>query len=295
MEIIERKGIGHPDTIADNLSEELSNQLIKEYLKEYGKVMHYNVDKVLVTSVDNEYIQAIFAGQYTCLKDNHKIDYILNKVCTKILGFIGKKRKLAIANYLNEGSPDLNENFKKKGCNDTSFAVGNPYTKAECLVLKLGEWLDNLHISNKQVGWDNKIMYIDGEWIIALAFVKGQYDYFKEKEKIKKQIKKKFKIDVEINTADTKKTQFITETGTSLECGDSGMTGRGNRRNGLITPCRPMTMEAYYGKNSKTHIGRIYQDWALKKAINKNKSYIFVNKIGNDIYKPEVFELGDNN
>jgi S-adenosylmethionine synthetase len=44
IEVIERKGIGHPDTIADNLSEKLSKAL----LKEYGTMKHYNVDKTMV-------------------------------------------------------------------------------------------------------------------------------------------------------------------------------------------------------------------------------------------------------
>jgi S-adenosylmethionine synthetase len=34
--------------------------------------------------------------------------------------------------------------------------------------------------------------------------------------------------------------------------------GRGNRANGLITPNRPMSMEATSGKNPVNHIGKIY-------------------------------------
>ena len=288
MEVIERKGRGHPDTIADDLAEELSRQLIKAYLKEYGKVMHYNVDKVLVTSDSRERIYAVFAGQCTTARG---IGGILEGVCDKVLGFAKGKRRINVVNYLNEGSSDLQGNFKKHGSNDTSFAVGSPYTDAEKKVLELGEYLDNLHKSNHRVGTDNKIMYIDGEWIIALAFVRGEYDYFAEKEKVRQGIIKRFGIDAAINTADTDDVQFITDTGSSLECGDSGLTGRGNRRNGLITPCRPMTMEAYCGKNNETHIGKIYQDWAMKKAIEDGKSYLFVNRIGNDVDDPEVFEL----
>ena len=40
--------------------------------------------------------------------------------------------------------------------------------------------------------------------------------------------------------------------------GDDGSVGRGNRANGLITPNRPMSMEATSGKNPINHVGKIY-------------------------------------
>ena len=73
--------------------------------------------------------------------------------------------------------------------------------------------------------------------------------------------------------------------------GDSGATGRGNRRNGLITPTKPMTLEAYYGKNPITHIGRTYQDLAIDMAKKKKKDILLLNKIGGDIKKPMIFEI----
>jgi len=49
------------------------------------------------------------------------------------------------------------------------------------------------------------------------------------------------------------------------------MTGRGNRANGLITPMRPMSMEATAGKNPVSHIGKIY--------------YVLANMIARRIYE----------
>lgn len=46
--------------------------------------------------------------------------------------------------------------------------------------------------------------------------------------------------------------------GTSAEAGDDGEVGRGNRINGLITPGRPMSLEAAAGKNPVSHVGKIY-------------------------------------
>jgi S-adenosylmethionine synthetase len=65
---------------------------------------------------------------------------------------------------------------------------------------------------------------------------------------------------VAVNAADDIATGgvYLTVTGTSAEAGDDGQVGRGNRINGLITPCRPMSLEAAAGKNPVTHIGKIY-------------------------------------
>lgn len=48
VEIVERKGTGHPDTICDALAEELSIALSNLYREEFGAIMHHNVDKALL-------------------------------------------------------------------------------------------------------------------------------------------------------------------------------------------------------------------------------------------------------
>jgi S-adenosylmethionine synthetase len=76
------------------------------------------------------------------------------------------------------------------------------------------------------------------------------------------------RINVAINTADDLDAGsiFLTVSGTSAEMGDDGSVGRGNRANGLITPNRPMSMEATSGKNPINHIGKIYNLLATKIA-----------------------------
>lgn len=44
VEIVERKGIGHLDSIADGIAEGVSRALCKTYLSEFGKLMHHNTD-----------------------------------------------------------------------------------------------------------------------------------------------------------------------------------------------------------------------------------------------------------
>jgi S-adenosylmethionine synthetase len=48
VEIVERKGLGHPDTICDALAETLSRNLCREYRDRFGTVLHHNVDKALL-------------------------------------------------------------------------------------------------------------------------------------------------------------------------------------------------------------------------------------------------------
>ena len=67
-------------------------------------------------------------------------------------------------------------------------------------------------------------------------------------------------VSVEVNSGDLPERGhiYLTVTGTSAEAGDDGEAGRGNRVNGLITPCRPMTLESVAGKNPVTHVGKLY-------------------------------------
>ena len=48
FEVVERKGLGHPDTLADGISESISRSLSRFYLDEFGQILHHNVDKVLI-------------------------------------------------------------------------------------------------------------------------------------------------------------------------------------------------------------------------------------------------------
>jgi len=48
VELVERKGIGHPDSIADGIAEAVSRALSREYIKRYGIILHHNTDQVEV-------------------------------------------------------------------------------------------------------------------------------------------------------------------------------------------------------------------------------------------------------
>ncbi len=163
--------------------------------------------------------------------------------------------------------------------NDTSIGVGfAPLTDTERLVLETERLLNSREFKAKlpEVGEDVKVMGglrigKDVKLTIASAIisslVKDKDHYINVKEEVKNKvldlaakITPNLTVDVTVNAADKPEHGifYLTVTGTSAEHGDDGATGRGNRANGLITPMRPMTMEATAGKNPVSHIGKLY-------------------------------------
>src|SRR6056297_2181373 len=67
IELVERKGIGHPDSISDGLAEAVSRALCAEYVKKCGVVLHHNTDETQIVAGrsnpqfgDGEVIQPIY-------------------------------------------------------------------------------------------------------------------------------------------------------------------------------------------------------------------------------------------
>src|ERR671923_181033 len=50
VEIVERKGTGHPDQICDSVMEAISVALCREYLAAFGTILHHNIDKGLLAA-----------------------------------------------------------------------------------------------------------------------------------------------------------------------------------------------------------------------------------------------------
>ena len=50
VEFVERKGLGHPDSICDSVMEAISVALSQAYVKAVGHVLHHNVDKGLLVA-----------------------------------------------------------------------------------------------------------------------------------------------------------------------------------------------------------------------------------------------------
>ena len=50
VEIVERKGKGHPDTICDAVMESISVALCQTYMAKFGRILHHNIDKGLLAA-----------------------------------------------------------------------------------------------------------------------------------------------------------------------------------------------------------------------------------------------------
>jgi S-adenosylmethionine synthetase len=108
-------------------------------------------------------------------------------------------------------------------------------------------------------------------------------------------------VEVVVNAADgdTADSIYLTVTGTSAEAGDDGEVGRGNRVNGLITPCRPMSMEAAAGKNPVSHVGKLYnlaagriaRELARELPEVTEAQCVLVSEIGRPIHEPRAADV----
>ena len=297
IELVERKCLGHPDSIADGIAESISRALCKAYLEEFGVVLHHNTDQGEIVAGESmpkfgggRVLRPIFVlidGRATKQFNGVSIptDAIAVEAARKYFRThfktLNLDRDIIMDCRLGTGSTDLRDVFKPKNgriprANDTSFGVGHaPFSDVENIIMGVSDHIDEkLRPKYPAIGQDIKIMGLrDGNTItltVACAIVDkycadiGQYSEYMAmlKERITKvaQNQTKRKVVVHVNTADDIRNQsvYLTVTGTSAEMGDDGSVGRGNRCNGLITPNRPMSMEATSGKNPINHIGKIY-------------------------------------
>lgn len=318
IEIVERKGIGHPDSISDGIAESVSRALCNAYIEQFGEIMHHNTDEVQITAGESDPVfgggevikpmDILLTGRGIAEFHNEKN----GKLEIKKMGLdriaIGAAKEYLKENIINldvetatvveckigHGSGDLTDVFKRKGgapsSNDTSFGVGYaPFSETENIVLATENLLNSRDFKNKypQVGEDIKVMGLrdDNHIILTVAsamvskYVNDLDHYIDVKAKVHDEVQKlaekytERNVEVYVNTADVHDPEnpsvYLTVTGTSAEMGDDGSVGRGNRANGLITPNRPMSMEATSGKNPINHVGKIYN--------------LLSNKIANDI------------
>ncbi|OYT62158.1 MAG: S-adenosylmethionine synthetase [Thermofilum sp. ex4484_15] len=312
VELVERKGLGHPDYIADSIAEAVSRELCIEYERRFGRILHHNLDKVLVVGGRSwrrfgagEVLQPIYilvAGRATSqVRVNGKdVEMPLGPIVLRAVRnwikrnfrFLDPDKHVIVDYKIGRGSVDLITVFDKGGgvplANDTSLGVAfAPLSETERLVLETEKLLNSREFKKElpQVGEDVKVMGLRvGNRIkltIAAAIIapltKNLGEYIGIKEEIKERILDlaskltEREVEVEVNTADDLndregKGVYLVVTGTSAENGDDGMTGRGNRANGLITPLRPMSLEATAGKNPVNHVGKIYNVIASKIA-----------------------------
>ena len=339
VEIVERKGLGHPDSVADGIADAVSRALCAEYVHRFGTVLHHNTDQVEVVGGRSrpmwgggEIVKPIYillSGRATSFVDGewipiHRIaieaakDYLWQN-----FRHLNVEDHVIVESKIGMGSLDLKHLFEqKKGdiplANDTSVGVGYaPLTETEALTLEAERVLNSDHFKREvpAVGEDIKVMavrkkdYID--LTIAAAMVDSELnnvqEYLDAKAAIFETVRDlaenitEKKIGIHVNTADDIESGivYLTVTGLSMESGDDGSVGRGNRVNGLITPSRLMSTEAAAGKNPVSHVGKIYNVLAnqiakdiYEKVSGVTEVYVqLLSQIGKPIDEPQVVNI----
>ncbi|MCF7820221.1 MAG: methionine adenosyltransferase [Candidatus Pacebacteria bacterium] len=337
-EFIERKGLGHPDTLADALAETLSVEYSKYTLDKFGAILHHNFDKVGLLGGSSSVsfgkgsltspIRVLINGRVSTKFGRHVIPYErLIKKWTKEfflmrLPIINVNKDLLFHfNISNQSSPGKTENdkvdkasrkywFEPRGLfdlqelarlfsNDTSLGVGySPSSKLENLILKIESILNSQEYQqkNKWIGSDIKIMGVKILDDVSITmcipqvskFVKDINQYKINIDKARNDVLKITKkygfdhINLYINTRDNydRCELYLTATGSSIESGDEGLVGRGNRVGGAIASQKPYSMEGVCGKNPVYHIGKIYSVAAKEISKKIYKKY----KIHNETY-----------
>lgn len=319
VEIVERKGLGHPDYICDSIMNQVSINLCREYLDRFGVIMHHNIDKGMLVAGEVKIkfeggvilkpMRIIFGDRATFEAEGESVD--VNTIAIDAakqwikenLRFV-KGDSIHYQVELARGSAELTDIFKRKdsilGANDTSAAVGYaPMTPTETLVLDTERYLNSRDFKKRfpESGEDIKVMGLreKNNIILTIAdplidrFIGSENEYFAKKAELKEEIrsyvieKTEFEPSIYLNTLDRQGRGmggiYLTVTGTSAEDADSGQVGRGNRVNGIIPLNRPVSSEAAAGKNPVSHVGKIYN--------------VLSHRIANEIYVnvPDIKEV----
>lgn len=239
MEFVERKGIGHPDTICDGIAEAISVALSQNYLQWAGRILHHNIDKGLLVAGQTEPelgggtvhvpMRLVLGDRATADWDGHRISVedIAIETAREWIGtylpLVNPETHVVFQNELKPGSHELTSLFSRSHllANDTSAAVGfAPLTETEKLVLKTERWLNTEEFKREfpETGQDIKVMGVRHErnlqMTVAVAIVdryieEVQY-YFDRKRELhdalkaflEPQLETLDSVDLKINTLD---------------------------------------------------------------------------------------------
>ncbi|QFU83091.1 methionine adenosyltransferase [Natronorubrum aibiense] len=328
---VERKGIGHPDSICDGIAEAISRRLSQYYLDEFGQILHHNTDSVQLVAgttkpsfgggeiVDPIYV--LISGQATTTVDGQSVpvddlavaaarDYVdatFDELPADAIEFEPR---------LGETSADLKALFDDRTvprANDTSIGIGYaPLSETERIIrgldVAIREEIPAVGDDVKLMGWrtDDTLRITVAAAVISryVATIDEYVDVTTQVRELTSRCASERTdrdVQVTVNAADDVDSEsvYLTETGLSAEMGDDGNVGRGNRVNGLITPHRPMTLEAAAGKNPVSHVGKLYSLVATNAAERivddlgaEYAAVTLLSQIGAPVTEPLAVEVG---
>ncbi|MEM2841801.1 MAG: methionine adenosyltransferase [Thermoproteota archaeon] len=240
FEVVERKGIGHPDTIADSVMDAIAIRLGKEYIKKTGHILHYNLDKSLLVAGETSPafgggrvirpMLFIFGDRATFSFNG--IDFDIPEIAINTakewifrnLRFVDVERHVKYQVEIGRSATNLSDIFRRGkeflGANDTSAAVGYaPESRLERLVYEFERHINSNEFKSEfpETGEDVKVMGVrtDDELSLTLAvafvdkFINNEEGYFRIKgelhEALMGYLKEKYdfgRINLQVNTLD---------------------------------------------------------------------------------------------
>ncbi len=242
LEIVERKGLGHPDYICDAIMDRISVQLSQEYKSKTGGIRHHNIDKSLLAAGEAE---TRFGGgtirKPMLLVIGDRATFEVGGVHIPVeeiaiqtakewvkenLRFVDPEKHVEYQVQLKPGHPELMDIFDRRGrvlgANDTSAAVGYaPMTRTEQIVLSLENHVNSPEFKKRfpESGEDVKVMGFrrNNKLNLTLAmalvdrYVNNEKDYFRKKAALEEEIRRFVKentdfekVNVDLNTLDEK-------------------------------------------------------------------------------------------
>ena len=296
VEIVERKGIGHPDSLCDGIAERISVEYTRWCQENLGVMLHHNFDKVQLVAgeVSVGYgggrlltpIRIQIAGRGTPAYKGQKVpmdDIAIEAAKQHVsdtMRYLDPNRHMVIDSYAGRGSEELQHVVGCVAANDTSFGVSHwPRSGLEHAVYETAQYINYTLIDQFPVGEDVKVMGLrSGDKLtltVAVPFMAAAIADATEYHEVKQATQAAIQafasqldsrdVSVVVNTADDASCDavYLTLIGTSAEMGDDGSVGRGNRVNGVIAPFRATSLEAACGKNPISHVGKVYNVLAM--------------------------------
>ena len=332
IEFVERKGLGHPDTLCDAVAEDLSRVLALGYIKHTGSVQAFNVDKAILAagSVEVDFgggvhlkkARLIVVGKADQTRWQPDIEELRASAAAHLATLLPDANLDAafeVDVWLSQSSSDLSvvvsgrEDDMVPLSNDTSFAVTSlPRSRLEEAVLQVERKLNSDDFRTRvPVGRDTKVMGAIGDATsitvathVLAEKVADRSEYDEAIAEVQRQVIATASSilgaepHVTVNQADTPDSPYLSLTSSSAEGGDDGQVGRGNRFGGLITPYRPMSLEASCGKNPAAHVGKTYHavaqdicERALAETDATEATVKLLSRIGSPVTEPQVVHI----
>ncbi|WP_280361297.1 methionine adenosyltransferase [Nocardia wallacei] len=297
VEVVERKGVGHPDTLADAIAELASIRYSQHCLSVAGAVLHHNLDKVAVlggravfTDTDGVYdrplrvvfggrISTSFAGQLLPVREILE-QAAVDQLRAALPGF--DRMRVEFRHETTDSSKfphwfaprslaDLPER-PRAFSNDTAYLVGTaPRTATETITLLTEAFFRQ----SPWAGSDIKALAVrhDQDWTVTVCVpalaghlrTAAEFDdaVTTAAAELTTLLEQRLpgRVTVVCNTRGSRigplSGQYFTLSGSAVDYGEDGLVGRGNARTGVISGAHGAGNEATFGKNPVYHVGKV--------------------------------------